>query len=148
MDMKKYLAYGANLNLETMARRCPTAKFLGTGLLADYRLMFKGEDVTTSFATIEQWDGYAVPFVLWDLPPDAEKKLDRYEGYPIHYQKREVEIEFCGEKISAMYYQKSPKQRVYPPILHYYAALLESYEAHGFDQKILESALEFSDYRF
>ena len=148
MDMKKYLAYGANMNLDTMSRRCPTAKFLGTGLLEDYRLMFKGEDVTTSYATIEQWSGYAVPFVLWDLPPDAEKKLDRYEGYPIHYQKREVEIEFGGEKISAMFYCKPEKQRVYPPILHYYVALAESYETHGFDKKVLEEAFTFSDYRF
>lgn len=148
MDVKKYLAYGANMNLETMSRRCPTAKFLGTGLLEDHRLMFKGEDVTTSYATIEQWEGYAVPFVLWDLPSDAEKLLDRYEGYPIHYQKREVVIEFGGEKISAMYYQKSEKERVYPPVMHYFAALAESYAAHGFDEKILEEAFEFSDYRF
>ena len=28
---KKYIAYGSNLNLEQMARRCPTAKVIGAG---------------------------------------------------------------------------------------------------------------------
>ena len=136
------------MNIETMSRRAPTAKFLGTGVLEGYRLMFKGEHVTTSFATIEEWAGYAVPFVLWELSEADEKSLDRYEGYPIHYRKQLVSIEFGGEKISAMYYQKPAEQRVYPPVMHYFAALAESYKAHGFDKKILESALEFSDYRY
>ena len=29
----KYIAYGSNLNLRQMARRCPTAKVVGTALL-------------------------------------------------------------------------------------------------------------------
>ena len=30
-----YYAYGSNLNLRQMARRCPTAKLLGTGVIPD-----------------------------------------------------------------------------------------------------------------
>lgn len=146
--MKKYLAYGANMNVETMGRRCPAAKFLGTGVLEGYRLLFKGEDVTTSFATIEEWAGYAVPFVLWEITPVDEKSLDHYEGYPVHYQKQVIPIEFGGKRIPATFYQKPEEQRVYPPVMHYFAALMASYEAHGFDKKILEEAMEFSDYRF
>ncbi len=145
--MKKYLAYGANMDVETMAARCPDAKFLGTGILENYRLMFKGE-MPYSYATIEQWKGYQVPFVLWDISAADEKNLNRYEGYPKHYQKRTVEIEFGGAQIKAMYYHKPEVLKVNPPMTHYYSALAKSYETHGFDMKILEAAFEFSDFKF
>lgn len=35
---KKYIAYGSNLNLEQMARRCPTAKVIGAGEIRDHEL--------------------------------------------------------------------------------------------------------------
>ena len=41
--MKKYyLAYGSNLNIRQMALRCPTAKPVGTAVIKDYELLFKG----------------------------------------------------------------------------------------------------------
>ena len=53
--MKKYLAYGANMSVEMMARHCPDAKLLGTGELKNFRLMFKGEP-PSSYGTIEPWE--------------------------------------------------------------------------------------------
>ena len=37
---KYYLAYGSNLNLEQMSRRCPTARVVGKAQLENYRLAF------------------------------------------------------------------------------------------------------------
>ena len=141
--MKKYLAYDATLSVEMMSRRCPKSKFVGTGTLKNFRLMFKGE-LPNSYGTIEPWDGFEVPFVLWDLPASDEKRLDRYEGYPRVYQKFTVEVEVNGEKVTAMYYAKPETQRVNPPCDHYVAALWESYEYFGFDLKILERARDFA----
>lgn len=44
MDMngRKYIAYGSNLNREQMAKRCPDAKVIGSGMLKDYELLFRG----------------------------------------------------------------------------------------------------------
>ena len=39
---KLYVAYGSNLNREQMRYRCPTAKFVGTGIIEGYELQFKG----------------------------------------------------------------------------------------------------------
>ena len=39
---KLYVAYGSNLNKEQMCYRCPTAKFVGTGIIEGYELQFKG----------------------------------------------------------------------------------------------------------
>ena len=33
---KLYVAYGSNLNKEQMRYRCPTAKFVGTGIIEGY----------------------------------------------------------------------------------------------------------------
>lgn len=140
----KYLAYGANMNKKIMQFRCPDAKLLGTGELENFRLMFKGE-MPYSYATIEEWNGFKVPYVLWEITLEDEKKLDKFEGFPIHYQKRSAVLEFCNEKIIAMFYQKDEKQSVNPPMTHYYAALVESYETYGFDLTILKAAFEFSD---
>lgn len=139
----KYLAYGANMDVEVMKRRSPDAKLLGTGLLENWRLMFKGES-PHSYATIEKWDGFSVPYVLWDISEADEKKLDRYEGYPKHYQKDTIAIEYLGEKILAMFYQKSEEQPVGAPNDHYVAVLWKSYEEFGFDLEILKRARDFS----
>lgn len=39
---KKYIAYGSNLNLGQMARRCPTARVIGKGEIKDHELLFRG----------------------------------------------------------------------------------------------------------
>lgn len=80
--MKRYyIAYGSNLSEEQMARRCPTATIVGTTTLKDWRLLFNGP------ASIEQFEGYEVPVLIWDIKPNDEKNLDIYEGYPRYYSK-------------------------------------------------------------
>ena len=37
-----YLAYGSNLNVPQMRRRCPTATILGTAKLRGWELLFRG----------------------------------------------------------------------------------------------------------
>ena len=39
---KLYVAYGSNLNMSQMKDRCPTAEFVGTGIIQNYELQFKG----------------------------------------------------------------------------------------------------------
>lgn len=141
--MKNYLAYGANMNVDMMAKRCTDAKLIGTGTLQNYRLMFKGEP-PSSYGTIEPWDGFEVPFVLWKISAADEKALDRYEGYPRVYQKHTVEVEVNGEKFKAMYYSKPENQRVNPACDHYVAVLWEAYEHFGFDLEILKRARDFA----
>ena len=37
-----YIAYGSNINLEQMAFRCPNSKVVGTRMIPDYELEFRG----------------------------------------------------------------------------------------------------------
>ena len=60
------LAYGSNLNLERMKRRCPSCKVVGTAELPGYRLLFK-KSKTGAFATIEQDANWTVPAVVYRM---------------------------------------------------------------------------------
>ena len=86
-----YVAYGSNLNVLQMNRRCPEAKVYGVGKILNYRLAFKTMGAY-AYATIEPCVGEYVPVALWCISGRDEANLDRYEGYPIHYVKNTVEV--------------------------------------------------------
>ena len=72
---KKYIAYGSNLNLEQMARRCPTAKVIGAGEIRDHELLFRGYR-ESAVATVEPKKGASVPVLIWEIGPEDERNLD------------------------------------------------------------------------
>lgn len=136
--MKRYyIAYGSNLSESQMAMRCPTAKVVGTSTLKDWRLLFDGP------ASIERCEGYEVPVLIWDIQPQDERSLDRYEGYPSYYRKEMLEVEVEGQKLEAMVYIMNTKKESMPSP-YYYDVLAKGYDRFGFDKKILEKAKQES----
>ena len=95
MLKRYYLAYGSNLNIRQMKYRCPSARVVGTAELKDYRLLFKGSK-TGSYLTVEPNDGINVPVGVWEVSPEDEAALDRYEGFPDFYYKRELILDITG----------------------------------------------------
>lgn len=143
-----YIAYGSNLNVEQMTCRCPTAKVYGKGILKGYRLLFKGRP-DNAYLTIEAKVGGEVPVVVWDIKPEDELSLDRYEGYPSFYYKEDIPVELeTGEVVEAMVYIMTNKIRdrinLNLPSEYYLNAVSEGYEEFGFDLKYLEEAIELS----
>ena len=148
--MKKYyLAYGSNLNVAQMQRRCTTARVVGTAEIKDYELLFKGS-MTGSYLTIEKADGKAVPVAVWEVKKQDELALDRYEGYPNFYYKKEMEIEYIGivthrkRKVKAFVYIMHEDRPIGIPSYHYVETCLEGYRAFEFDENILFQAIEKS----
>lgn len=138
-----YLAYGSNMNLEQMAKRCPTAKLLGPAVLKGWRLLFRGTD-GNAVATIEAGQDSEVPAVLWELEPEDEAALDRYEGFPHLYRKEMVEVFFKGRQVRAMVYIMNPGRELGRPNDRYYNIIRGGYEAAGFNIALLDRALEES----
>lgn len=87
MEKRYYIAYGSNLNLRQMKMRCPTAKVMGTAVIKDYELLFKGS-LTGAYLTIEPKKGSEVPVAVWTVTEADEEALDRYEGCPVFYYKK------------------------------------------------------------
>ena len=101
---KYYLAYGSNLNVNQMAHRCPNARAVGTGAIPGYELLFKGSK-TGAYLTIEKAADSFVPVAVWAVTPEDEAALDRYEGCPNFYYKKEIAItmrETVGGKLRAV----------------------------------------------
>ena len=90
-----YIAYGSNLNLAQMKRRCPTAKAVGITELRNWRLWFRGQN-RNAVATIERERGFKVPVLVWWLQPDDEATLDHYEGFPFLYRKETLRVTVSG----------------------------------------------------
>ena len=132
-----YLAYGSNINLQQMRYRCPTAKRVDAAMLHGYELEFRG------VATIVPKADAAVPVLAWELQPQDEKNLDRYEGFPHLYRKQMFEIEVGGKTYDAMAYVMT-KMEIAPPSRAYYEGILAGYLANGMDTSYLNAAVERS----
>ena len=144
MENKLYIAYGSNLNLPQMAKRCPTAKVVGTSEIKDYALVFRGSG-HGAVATIEPCVGSSVPVLLWKIRPDDEKALDIYEGFPRFYEKETMELMLDEKTIPAMVYIMTPGHRLGYPSDYYYNTILEGYKSAGFDPAVLEQAIDYTE---
>lgn len=130
---KLYGAYGSNMTLEQMSRRCPRAIWVAKGILEGYKLTFRGK--FKGVADIEPCKGREVPIVLWKITEECESHLDLYEGYPNHYSKKKVEINVNGNYETAMVYVMTGKYRnmVALPTEHYFNAIVRGYSDNDID---------------
>lgn len=140
-EPRYYVAYGSNLNIQQMAYRCPTARLHSTGVIKDYELQFKGQP-QSAFATIAKKIGAEVPVAVWEIQRADEYFLDRYEGYPSHYFKRDVPVTLDdGNEINAMVYIMNLKMKFGLPSTHYYRTVLQGYLDCGLNTNALSTAL-------
>lgn len=147
-EKRLYVAYGSNLNLYQMKVRCPTARLIGTGIVKDHELQFKGRS-NSAFATIAPKDGSWVPVAVWELQSKDEKALDRYEGYPSHYFKRFVPVEMKnGKTISGMVYIMNLRQNFGVPSDTYVHTVSEGYRSCRLDMSVLKDAIRQSVSRY
>lgn len=140
---KYYIAYGSNMDESQMTYRCTTAQLLGRAELEDYRLLFKGSK-TEAYATIEPEEGSRVPVLVWTIGKEDEKSLDRYEGYPVFYYKKDLEINLDGKQVTAMAYIMDESREYGKPSEGYHDVLVRAYRKYGFPMEILTEAYEIS----
>ena len=144
MKKKYYFAYGSNCNLDQMAFRCPKATVVGPVTLRNYRLTFNGKSNGWGVANVRRRNGAQVTGLLWEITPECEKSLDRYEGYPHLYEKKTVTVRNGdGQEIKAMVYvmtkgHEAPAR----PSIGYFSGIVEGFQQTGMDTRPLAEALE------
>lgn len=145
MEKRYYIAYGSNLNIRQMRMRCPSARIIGTSFLKDYELLFKGSK-TGSYLTIEPKKGSTVPAAIWSVTSEDEQALDRYEGYPNFYYKKEMILPVKGIRSGKVRNRKCfvyimhEDREIGIPSLSYVSICLEGYISFGFDEHYLSQA--------
>lgn len=152
MKNRYYIAYGSNLNIHQMFARCPSAKIIGTSVIENYQLLFKGSK-TGSYLTIEPKEGRSVPVAVWSVTARDEAALDRYEGYPAFYYKAEMKLPIKGIKSGKIrtrdvfVYIMHEDRPLGLPSEYYLETCLQGYQSFRFDKKILFQAYADSDRR-
>lgn len=127
--------------MRQMRGRCPTAQYLGSGIVKDYELQFKGSP-RGAHATIAPKEGSSVPVGVWRIQTGDEKRLDLYEGYPNYYFKQIVPVTMDGKTIRGMAYIMDLKHSFGLPSPNYYYIVERGYKDCGLDTKVLEQALQ------
>ncbi len=147
MAKRYYIAYGSNLNVPQMRMRCPGATILGTADLKGWELLFRGSK-TGSYLTIEEKDGGSVPVVIWEVTPTDEAALDRYEGFPFFYYKKDIRLQYKGIRsgrrrtVTAFAYIMHEDRPIGIPGNSYMRVCLEGYDAFFFDRNVLLAAYD------
>ena len=132
-----------------MADRCPGAKAVGTSVLKDYRLMFKGS-LTGFYLTVEPKAGCSVPVGIWEVTAAHERNLDVYEGYPTLYYKTNLTLPVkdmaTGEvrEQDAFVYIMHEDRRIGVPSRRYVDTCMEGCRDFGFDTDALKEAVDYS----
>ena len=129
-----YFAYGSNLNLFQMKRRCKDSVFLKKYELKGYRLNFRSK---YRAADIEKSKNSLVPVALFEISKSDEKKLDVYEDFPILYKK----LYFTYYNKTVMTYIMVNKTEFRYPTERYLNVVKQGYRDCKIDDKFLIKAL-------
>lgn len=139
-----YLAYGSNLNLRDMGYRCKKATPIGSTVLTDYRLVYKGSFNGYAYLTIEPAKDYYVPVGIFNISLFDELRLNKYEGYPKLYYKEHFPINILGKEKKALIYIMRDTFDYYLPNDKYVDTCMKGYDYFGFDKQILEETFEYT----
>ena len=129
-----YFAYGRNLHLLQMRRRCKDSIFLKKINLKDFRLTFRSK---YRAADIEPKKNSFVTGGLFEISKSDEKKLDVYEDFPILYKK--YYFYYYGKKV--MTYTMVKKSPFTFPTERYLNIVKRGYKDCDLDKKYLLKGL-------
>lgn len=95
-----YFAYGSNLCVQQMARRCPGAVDPRPATLPDHDWLINQRGV----ATVEPFEGARVHGVLWRVTDADLDALDSAEGVPVRYRRDRLTVELADGHAQAWVY--------------------------------------------
>ena len=120
-----YFAYGSNMNRNQMKMRCPDAIAVGVATLKNHKLIFRGvADIVPEGNAVDA----EVKGVVWKITKKCLKALDRYEGFPTLYGRKNYKITIPenGQQITAIaYYMHSGP--IAAPSRYYWQSIMRGY---------------------
>ena len=134
--------------MQQMRGRCPGSVFVGTGVVENYELQFKGSRYG-AHATIAPKEGTSVPVGIWKIQKRDEDRLDAYEGYHkdgyCYYDKEQILVNMDdGRTVRGMVYIMDQTRDFGRPTIGYYETVRKGYRDCGFDTAILDQAVQDS----
>ena len=130
-----YFAYGSNLNLFQMKRRCKDSVYIKRINLKNFKLTFRSK---YRAADIEPKKNSFVIGALFEISKSDEKKLDIYEDFPNLYTK--YYFYYYGKKV--MTYTMVIKSSFRYPTEKYLNVVKKGYKDCKLESKYLKKALQ------
>lgn len=125
-----YAAYGSNMDVGQMKKRCPRARPAGAGTIRGWRLVMRG------VADIEPSSDGVTPVGLWWVTRDCVTRLDLYEGFPTLYVRQYLVVaDDLGRRHDAFAYVMTERHwgSYYPASRAYVRTVLRGYRDFGHD---------------
>ena len=129
-----YFAYASNLDKKQMLARCPECRPRFTAVLPNYRIIFTGWSRTWhgGIASIKAVKGDKVAGGVYEISEKDLRLLDRAEGYPAVYDRREFLVfPEESEAVRAVAYLKKEQGEETRPSAEYVAAIRQGYRDWG-----------------
>jgi len=98
-------AYGRNMDFNKLKERGVSFEFIGMGILENYELKFNKIALNkkgVGYANVVRSKGSKVEGLLFSMK--NIERLDKFEGFPKHYQKENLEIHHSGTLVRAIVY--------------------------------------------
>lgn len=151
-----YFAYGSNLNIEQMNKRCNKPRLIGTTFVENYRLAFRyngNQSSPKNRLTIEKAKGIKVPIAVYQITGKDKINLDTSEGvrkgcYKLQIFDIKISTKNGSRKFKAFSYVM-PKGRPFAKpdanFTEYVKIIRAGYKYFGFDEKLLDEAIKDSE---
>ena len=127
-----YFAYGSNMSSAQTRSRAGEIAEEQVGKLENYAIAFnKKARGGSATANIHPAQGKNVYGVLFRIPEQALRSLDRFQGAPEQYRRIEVNVTASdGNKIPAQAYIATKVEKGLRPAAHYLQSILQAAEEH------------------
>lgn len=107
-----YFAYGSNLDRERMKERKCDFSSAKSAHLKDWKLVFNKRSAkipAMGFGNVIPAKGEIVEGILYEMDDSMIKSLDKYEGYPKHYNREKIIVSVEGKEVEADIYIATPE---------------------------------------
>lgn len=122
--------------------RCPDSKLVGTGMLNNYKLLFRSNNRHNAVATVEPCIGEKVPIGIFEISERDEMHLDIYEGFPNLYTKKYMTIQSQNIEDNAMVYVMNDGFDYGIPSQYYLNVIRQGYKDCHLDSEYLDHAVK------
>ena len=123
-----YFAYGSNMDVMQVARRCPGANVRGPGFIHGFAFRINRYGVATIVPSNRTVHG-----LVWDITPEHEARLDEYEGvFMGFYSKEQISVRLVDDsQVEALVYVAANSQPGQPRP-GYLGLIIEAAKAQAF----------------
>lgn len=142
-----YFSYGSFLDIGTLRKHAPNAKFIMRAILPDFEVQFNFLSKTYGGGVtgVEPAPGKKALGVLYEVPPDEMERLDIIEGVPtgIYYRQTVTVVDEGGNHHQAETYRTTDPKGPYPPTRRYLGLMIKGAKEYGLDPDYIEGLEEF-----